>query len=239
MASVRGTVCHWTATPETSRPGEDYPSLGIVRDGRKATATTQGLPGPLCNLGLGRGGTVYVVAAGVAYHAGEGYWPGVGGNGNANLIGIEAEDSGDGVWTPAMLDAYPRLCAALATHYRYPVAMTLGHNEWTARKPDISRWPGGMPTFRNQVNAVLSGPPQHVPVEDDVMYIRCTGKGTAILSGPIFVGLGSAGELNSADAAIAKGAPVQWVEPHTWDDFDRRSKALYNAGLPVRVVEGA
>lgn len=153
MTSVKGTVCHWTATPDTTRPGEDYPSLTIVRDGRA------GLPGPLCNLGLGRGGTVYVVAAGLAYHAGAGYWPGIGSTGNANLIGIEAEEGGDGSWTVAMLDAYPRLCAALTVHYGYPLDRNIGHHEWApGRKPDISRWPGDMPAFRATVHQRLTSP---------------------------------------------------------------------------------
>jgi hypothetical protein len=232
ITSVRGTVCHWTATADSAVG--DYPSLPVVRDGRS------GLPGPLCNLGLGRGGTVYVVAAGLAYHAGEGYWPGIGSNGNANLLGVEAEDNGDGRWTAAMLDAYPRLNAALTVHYGYPLGLNIGHNEWAPdRKVDIRSWPGGMAGFRNQVAAVLAGPPRHVPMEDDVMYIKCEKNGgTAILSGPIFVGLGSDGELTSAAAAIAAGAPVQWVEPVTWNALDARSHALYDRGpgIPVRTV---
>ena len=43
----------------------DYPSLTTVTRGRV------GLAGPLCNLGIGRTGRVYVVAAGVAWHAGQ------------------------------------------------------------------------------------------------------------------------------------------------------------------------
>lgn len=234
MTSVRGVICHWTATPDTTRPSEPYPSLGIVRDGRT------GLPGPLANVGLGRDGTVYCIAAGLAYHAGVGYWPGIGSNGNAHAIGIEAEEGGDGDWTAAMIDAYPRLVAALQTHYRFPAGNAIGHHEWSpGRKIDIRSWPGGMAAFRRTVSTVLSGPPPRHLMEDDIMYVKCAARGTAILSGPIFVGLGTTGELSSADAAIAKGAPVQWVEEWTWDDLDRRSKALYNTGLPVRVVEGA
>jgi hypothetical protein len=168
MKSVKGTVCHWTGTPDTTRPAEDYPSLAIVRDGRA------GLPGPLCNLGFGRTATVYVVGAGLAYHAGEGYWPGVGADGNGNFLGIEAEEGGDGDWTDAMLDGYPRLCAALGVHYGYPVGMNIGHNEWAGpRKRDIALWPGGMPAFRASVQTRLSNP--NVQEDDDMSVIFAKG----------------------------------------------------------------
>lgn len=143
MTAARGVVCHWTATPDTTYPLESYPSMGIVTNGRSD------LPGPLANLGLGRDGTVFVIAAGLAYHAGTGYWSGVGSNGNANMIGIEAEEGGDGDWTAAMLAAYPRLCAALRLHYRFAVGNVIGHHEWApGRKVDIRTWPGGMAAFR-------------------------------------------------------------------------------------------
>ncbi|OLR92886.1 peptidoglycan recognition protein family protein [Actinokineospora bangkokensis] len=160
MSAVKGVVCHWTATGPATRPGDDYPSMGIVRDGRT------GLPGPLANLGLGRDGTVYVIAAGLAYHAGQGYLAGVGGNGNANLLGIECE--GSGTWTAAQLSAYPRLCGALAAHYRFPVSRVVAHFEWTSRKIDINTWPGGMDRFRAQAapgaSPATSTPP--IPKED-------------------------------------------------------------------------
>ena len=154
MSSVKGVVCHWTATGPAVRPGDDYPSMGIVRDGRS------GLPGPLANLGLGRDGTVYVIAAGMAYHAGEGYLAGVGANGNANMVGIECE--GSGTWPAAQLAAYPRLCAALSAHYRFPAARVIGHFEWTNRKIDINTWPGGMAKFRAQVGnpTTTQSPPE-------------------------------------------------------------------------------
>jgi hypothetical protein len=144
MAGVRGVVCHWTATSEAA--AGDYPSERIVRDGRSD------LPGPLANLGLGRNGTVYVIAAGLAYHAGSGYWSGIGANGNGYALGIEAEESGDGRWSAAMLAAYPRLCAALAAHYRLSLSRVIGHHEWApSRKVDIKNWPGGMTAFRRTV----------------------------------------------------------------------------------------
>ena len=118
MLSVAGIVVHHTATSKAA--AGDYPSLRIVRDGRSD------LPGPLSQLGLGRDGTVYVIAAGVAYHAGETaeQW-----QDNWRSIGIEAEHDGLSPWPAAQYDAYVRLVAALAEHYGIPVSRVMGHKE--------------------------------------------------------------------------------------------------------------
>ena len=103
MSGVEGVVLHHTAGAATG----DYPSLAVVRDGRP------GLPGPLAHLGLARSGTVYVIAAGLAYHAGASDWAGFV-DLNATFLGIEGESVGTrDDWTPAQRDAYPRLVAAL------------------------------------------------------------------------------------------------------------------------------
>jgi hypothetical protein len=251
MSSVEGVVLHHTAGP---RKGE-YPSLAVVRDGRS------GLPGPLANFGLGRSGTVYVNASGLAYHAGASAWSGRDPDGrsfgftnlNARFLGIEAEDDGDGTWTPEQIDCYPRLAAALCSYMRRSAARVCAHRECavpTGRKPD----PTGidMPSLRNRVAGLLADPLRLIPrggvpqppatptrcSEDDVMYIKCKfnpsgPETTAILSGPMFVGLGSDGERDSAEAAIRAGAPVQWVEKSTWAELDRRSHALCDNPRPV------
>lgn len=126
MSGVKTVVAHHTAGPATG----NYPSLGIVRDGRSD------LPGPLAHLGLGRDGTVYVIAAGLSYHAGV-----VRDNtySNAWSIGIEAEATGVTTWPAVQMDAYARLCAALCEHYGVPVDRVLGHKEVCApvgRKTD-------------------------------------------------------------------------------------------------------
>lgn len=113
---VESVVCHHTAGPATG----NMPSLNVVTHGRA------GLAGPLCNLGLGRDGTVYVVAAGVAWHAGatRQSW-----QSNYRSIGIEAEATGVTTWPAVQMDAYARLCKALCDHYKIPVARVLGHKE--------------------------------------------------------------------------------------------------------------
>jgi hypothetical protein len=120
MRVVEGVVGHHTATAD-SAPGE-YPSLGIVTDGRADLA------GPLCNLGLGRSGTIYVVAAGCAYHAGASRWLGFL-DVNDEFLGIEAESAGTGTWTDAQRDAYPKLVAALLRYMSRGVDRYAGHKD--------------------------------------------------------------------------------------------------------------
>lgn len=119
-------VCHHTAGPATG----NMPSLHTVVYGRSD------LPGPLCNLALGRDGTVFVVAAGMAYHAGAVRQTTMG---NSYSIGIEAEATGRDSWPAIQMEAYALLCRALCDAYGIPVARVLGHKEVCAppgRKTD-------------------------------------------------------------------------------------------------------
>ncbi|MCW1250669.1 N-acetylmuramoyl-L-alanine amidase, partial [Acaricomes phytoseiuli] len=137
------------------------PSLNVLRDGRP------GLAGPLCQLGLARDGTVYVIAAGWGNHAGTGTAPGIPRNqGNAYLIGVEMESAGlpPYDWTAAQLDAAPRLGAALERAYLWWLPesqrLQLGHYEYSdAGKIDPAGWPGGMDGLRTQINKALTGAP--------------------------------------------------------------------------------
>lgn len=122
----RGLVLHHTAGPAKG----DMPSLSLIVSGRAD------LPGPLANFGLGRSGTVYVVAAGRANHAGAGGWRGL--SGNASVWGIEAENTGVGEpWPAAQLDAYHLLAAVLAERTPFDPALICAHREWApTRKID-------------------------------------------------------------------------------------------------------
>lgn len=113
-------VDHHSGTPDRV-PG-DLPTKNVLINGRSD------LPGPLCQFGLGRSGTVYLVADGVAWHAGKGSWDGVD-VGNAHSIGIEAESAGGGHWTPAQLHAYPLLNAALCDFLNIPARRVCAHRE--------------------------------------------------------------------------------------------------------------
>lgn len=140
-----GVVGHHTAGPAG---GGDMPSLSVLIHGRPDLA------GPLANVGLGRSGTYYVIAAGRANHAGAGGWQGL--SGNASVLGIEAENDGFQPWPAAQLDAYWLGSAALLTHIGAGAIMWARHHEWRAEKPDPHDLDGGW--CRTQI-AVAMAPP--------------------------------------------------------------------------------
>ena len=149
VGAVRGVLCHHTAGPRLG----NMPSLNTLLKGRP------GLDGPLAQLGLGRDGTFYVVAGGLAYHAGPGAWQGVT-TGNTSLIGIEAENTGlasDQPWPEVQMDAYRRGVAALLGYLGLPATACAGHKEFAlpkGRKIDPSF---DMSKFRAGVAAILGG----------------------------------------------------------------------------------
>jgi hypothetical protein len=120
----QGCLAHHTAT---SKATSDEAVVNLLVKGRSD------LPGPLCQLGLARDGTVYVIAAGRANHAGTAKASGTvaGGDGNELYIGVEAFHAGPGEpWTSAQYDAYVRLCAVLSLRVTGNSAATVrGHKE--------------------------------------------------------------------------------------------------------------
>lgn len=147
--TVVGVMCHHTAGPETG----NMPSLHTLTVGRSD------LPGPLAQLGLGRDGTYYVIAAGRCNHAGAGEWQGLN-SGNSSFIGIEAENAGtaaDLPWPAVQMDSYQRGVAAILQHIGRGVAFCAGHKEYalpTGRKDD-PRF--DMDAFRAAVAAIMDG----------------------------------------------------------------------------------
>ncbi len=156
MGTVRGVMCHHTANP---KPG-NMPTLEILTTGRAD------LRGPLCNLGLGRDGTFYIVAAGRANHAGIGEWAGLKNKGNSCFIGIEAENAGDGSepWPPEQVEAYQRGVYALLKHLNVGADMCVGHKEYAlpqGRKIDPNF---SMKDFRGLVSDYLVGRTPPAPI---------------------------------------------------------------------------
>lgn len=156
VADIRGVLLHHTADGLHG----NYPSLETVLKGRP------GLPGPLANLGLGRDGTWYCIAAGKAYHAGLGTWPPMNlvNNGNYHLIGIEAENSGYinpkspkyEPWGDTIMNSYKQGVAALLEHMGYNANKAIGHKEYAPnRKVDPTF---SMPDFRADVQKILDTP---------------------------------------------------------------------------------
>jgi len=169
VGPIKGVMCHHTAGPRLG----NMPSLGVLRDGRP------GLSGPLAQLGLGRDGTFFVIAAGRANHAGRGSFKGVA-TGNTSFIGIEAENTGrltgsamDFPWPDVQLDAYARGAAAILKHIGANADMCCGHKEFAlpaGRKPDptfdvqLSNH-GDMDQFRAKVAGIMAGTaPVRLPI---------------------------------------------------------------------------
>ncbi len=122
----KGVIVHHTGGPATG----NMPSLGIVTTGRPD------LTGPLSQLGLGRDGTFYCIAAGFAQHAGPGAWHGIA-TGNTSFIGIECENTGlpaDLPWPDVQMDALRRGVAALRARLGAPAILCCGHKEWALPK---------------------------------------------------------------------------------------------------------
>ena len=165
VGSIRGVMCHHTVGPRTGI----MPSLRVLTEGRSD------LPGPLAQLGLGRDGTYFVVAAGRAFHAGQGNWQGVT-TGNTSFIGIEAENTGIATgpqgdpWPEVQVDVYRRGVAAILTKIRANAIMCCGHKEYAlplGRKVDPSF---DMDDFRRQIAAIMGGTAPHpslIPAADD------------------------------------------------------------------------
>lgn len=144
-----GVLCHHTAGLKTG----NMPSLNVLVKGRSD------LPGPLAQLGLGRDGTYYVIAAGRSNHAGKGNWKGVTA-GNTNLIGIEAENTGlpnDSPWPDVQLDAYHRGVAAILKHAGRAADFCAGHKEYALPKGRKSDPDLDMVAFRTAVAAIMAG----------------------------------------------------------------------------------
>lgn len=129
VGAIKFVICHHTAGSLTG----NAPSLGIVTNGRPD------LQGPLSQLVLGRDGTFYVIAAGKAWHAGEGVWQGVK-DGNTYAIGIEAENTGlvsgpkADPWPWVQMNAYQRGVAAILTRIKAGARMCAGHKEYATPK---------------------------------------------------------------------------------------------------------
>lgn len=131
VGEIRGVMCHHTCGP---------PDGNI--DLRKLVEGRSDLLGPICQLGLGRDGTFFCIAAGKAWHAGRGEWQGLSA-GNTHFIGIEAENTGqpNDPWPSIQMLSYKRGVAAILKHIGVQSIMCCGHSEYAlpeGRKSDPS-----------------------------------------------------------------------------------------------------
>jgi peptidoglycan hydrolase-like protein with peptidoglycan-binding domain len=153
VGNIVGVICHHTGVRNPGRL--NMPTLNSLKNGRKAEPGLAALPGPLAQLGLGRDGTYFVIAAGRAAHAGSGNFKGA--RGNRRFIGIEAENGGtaNDPWPDIQLEAYQRGVAAILKHLEKDASFCCGHKEYApGRKDDPSL---NMTDFRAAVEGFISG----------------------------------------------------------------------------------
>jgi peptidoglycan hydrolase-like protein with peptidoglycan-binding domain len=223
MGTVVGVMCHHTAGPAKN----NMPSLGTITNGRSD------LPGPLAQLGLGRDGTFYVVAAGRANHAGNGIWQGIV-TGNSSFIGIEAENTGknDDPWPDVQLDAYRRGVAAILHKLGAQPVMCCGHKEYAlpkGRKPDPTF---DMDAFRGKVAEIMAGAaaPLLIPAVDtkERPTVRRGAQGDLVKQIQSKIGTDPADGIfgSHTEAALREFqrnhdlVPDGIVGPKTWEAFD-------------------
>ncbi len=127
------------------------------------------LPGPLSQFHISQDGTVTVVAAGVAWHAGAGSYPWLPTNmGNWHLIGIECEGPvtpGIGPstqdrerWPDAEIIALRNVCAAVLTKLRFGTDRIIGHKDYAGRSQGKwDPWNMSMDWFRGEVAKDMAG----------------------------------------------------------------------------------
>lgn len=153
MGNIWGVICHHTGSfGETPRGIAEHPSLGLASQ-----------------LHLDRNGVYTLCGVGIAWHAGNGSWPGLPAN-NANpiTIGIEAANDGGGTpgkphrasWSDAQYDAYVRGVAAILRKLGRDSSHAIGHKEWAGASQ--GKWDPGaldMGIFRRDVQAVLDRKP--------------------------------------------------------------------------------
>lgn len=146
FGGIWGVIAHHTGASGTPGPGviANHPTLGLASQ-----------------LHLSRDGVYTVCGAGIAWHAGQGSWPGLPrDNANSCTIGIEAENSGTEGWSPRQYDAYVRGVAAILRHLGRDASHVIGHKEWAAVQ---GKWdPGGidMADFRRDVQAAIDRTPE-------------------------------------------------------------------------------
>jgi hypothetical protein len=165
FGAIWGVVCHHTGSKnETPNGIANHPTLGLASQ-----------------LYLGYDGVFTVCGAGVAWHAGQGSYPGIQTN-NANqvTIGIEAANDGGGTpgkphrtgWPDVQYDAYTIGVAAILEHLGQTEGHAIGHKEWAGAAQ--GKWDPGaidMNIFRRDVRShmwVPNQPPLLIPDVSDL-----------------------------------------------------------------------
>jgi hypothetical protein len=235
MGKPQGIICHHTGTPRAV--AGNMPTLGVLINGRAAAPGSPSLTGPLAQLGLGRDGTFYVIAAGRANHAGPGQWLGLVNQGNSCFLGIEAENSGAGdtdPWPEVQLDAYWRGCAAILKRIGATAGMCCGHKEYATplgRKSDPNL---DMAVFRSRVAGFMqaAGAKPGIPAQDAHQRptLRRGSVGADVAAAQALLQTAVGGPFNANDEARLRAlqrdkglVPDGILGPASWQALDARA----------------
>jgi len=150
FGAIWGVVAHHTGANNTSTDFIRYnPMLGN---------------GLSSQIHLSRTGVVTLVGAGIAWHSGQGSYPGIAAN-NANAVTIGIEAQGDGqTWPDVQMDAYHRTCAAICWYLGLDSGRVIAHHEWAGAAqgkwdPGLNGKPMPMGPFRSRVQHYINNPP--------------------------------------------------------------------------------
>lgn len=185
FGGIWGVVVHHTGSnPPSNSPGSiaKHPTLGLASQ-----------------LHLARDGKWTLCGVGIAYHAGQGSWPGIEkNNANAVTIGVEAENNGTEGWSEAQYKSYVRGVGAILRRLGYQSDRVIGHKEWAAIQ---GKWdPGGidMNAYRRDVQAVIDrkfDAPVPIANEIDEAAKRAPWVGARVRPEEITVGADGKGRL--------------------------------------------
>lgn len=165
FGQIWGVVAHHTGSDNT--PASEiafHPELGLCSQ-----------------IHLGRNGVATICGAGVAWHAGNGSWPGLPANSaNQATIGIEAQNAGGGspavpmrhrsCWPDVQYEAYVRCVAAILRHLGHGADRVIAHREWAGKAQ--GKWDPGqidMDAFRWDVSRRLNSEVAQQKDEGDVL----------------------------------------------------------------------
>ncbi|MEU2992964.1 peptidoglycan-binding protein [Streptomyces griseoincarnatus] len=237
---INGVMIHHTVSEGTEH------SVRLCNDGYAA------LPGPLCHGVIAKDGTVYLISAGRANHAGGGD-PGVlaavvaerslpathrhegsagATDGNAHFYGFECVNLGDGrdPWPDEQLDAIERVSAAICRAYGWTGASVIGHKEWSDWKSDPRGF--SMTTMRERIDRRLATKPEQPKPKPKPSTPRFEPyPGVAFFKrhphSPIITAMGRR-LVAEGCSAYRRGPGPQWTE------VDRQSYARWQRHLGYR-----
>jgi predicted heme/steroid binding protein len=237
MGTVVGPMLHHTGST-WSYPASKAPTLKTVREGRSD------LQNSLSMYYIDYEGVIYCISEKISWHSGAGYWQGVT-DGNGHYAGIEAESDGR-QWTPATVDSYKRLAAAILRKAGHSTAYAPRHADYAlpkGRKTDFSGLDSA--AFLADVSAYIANPnpaPRSgaalVLGDDMPTVLQSASKPPILVVGGLFVELRSKAEQVNALTAYNQGQPVDadgvpspvWVEDQTLSVLISQSQQAVRGG---------